>query len=63
MLPLRAMVGEENRVFGNKSKSMEIIVESIVWSVSKWASKGSAFEGVALVSIGIEGELVCKHCA
>lgn len=37
-----------NRIFKNKSGSREEIVETIIRTVSEWASKKDEFEGIAL---------------
>lgn len=37
-----------NRIFRNKSKLVEEVVDSIVWSVSGWVSKRKEFDGVPL---------------
>lgn len=49
--PWELCLERNNRVFGNKSKSMEVIVGSIVWSVSKWVSKGNEFEQTLCIEI------------
>ena len=37
-----------NRVFRNKSNSVMDVVESIIWSVSEWASTRKEFNGVSM---------------
>lgn len=37
-----------NRAFRNKSKSVDEIVQPIVWNVSEWETRKVEFEGVSL---------------
>eukprot|EP00268_Persea_americana_P003216 TRINITY_DN10969_c0_g1_i9.p1 TRINITY_DN10969_c0_g1~~TRINITY_DN10969_c0_g1_i9.p1 ORF type:complete len:116 (+),score=13.54 TRINITY_DN10969_c0_g1_i9:312-659(+) len=49
-----------NRLFRNRSKSVEEVVESIVWSVSEWVSRKKEFHGVPLEDINRSWVVVVK---
>lgn len=42
------MLEGNDRIFRNKSKLVEEVVDSIVWSVLGWMSKRKEFDGVPL---------------
>lgn len=47
-IPWKFWLERNNRVFRNKSSSMEDVVQSIVLSVSEWVCSRKEFLGVAL---------------
>ena len=49
-----------NRVFQNKSHSVEDVVDSIVWSVSEWVRKRKEFNSVDLFDLNRSWAAICK---
>lgn len=46
----------KNHVFNNKNSAVNCIVDFIVWTVSSWASRDKAFNGVSVHDLNISCE-------